>query len=482
MPTDATPNPTKSKPGLSNTGKTMSSKKTPAKPAAKKSAAQVKQSAVEDKMSHDYGYALAFMKSDPALYKIFQAATSGPTAPWDVAKFQATVKGSSWYQKHGEAWRTNMALKTTDPETWRQNQGRMHQQVRARTAELQTQLDPGSMNRISEDAMNFGWDQSQIDAAIKNQKFWKTNSESSRQYEFAKASDPKTFAANQAKARVGVRDAANGLNAPLDVSTVARIADQAMRGGWDTAQISDAIRSEPGFKGTSESQRTDATQALIDPETRKANLAKATSSVEAAANAMGAQLTPEELASLGDSALKFGWSQQQLTDELATHVKTNEDGAYTGTSEDAYQALANTSWRNGVKVPDETMQTYVSGIAAGTQTVAGVQALLRKQAASLAPGYADELNSGMDLHDIAQPYMQSMASTLEMSPTDINLFDPTIMSALGARNAEGKPASKTLWEFNQDLRKDTRWRKTQGAQNETFAVANKVLSDFGLGG
>ena len=448
------------------------------KAAAKKPVAAnaTKAAATETIMSNDYGYALAFLKSDPTLYKVFQQALK---ETWTVDKFQAAVRNSPWYKKNGEAYRTNEALRHTDPATFKQNKGKMNQQVRARTLEMGTQLDPGSLNTIANDAMMFGWDGSQIDAAIKNQRFWKANSEAQRQYKTAKASDPKTFTANVAKMRTQVRAASNTLGAPLGAASVSKIADDAMQNGWDDNQISDAIRSQPEYQGSSDSERSNKTLKMIDPASYAANMAKAKASVNSAAQQMGAVLDPAELDALAESALTFGWDETQLNDNLAAHVES-VDGAFGGQAADSYQSIANTLWRNGIRLPEETMSSYVTAISGGTQTVQTVQALIRKQAASLAPGYADELAAGIDLHDIAQPYMQSMAQTLEISPNDIDLFDPTITGALGARGADGKPTSKTLWEFGQDLRKDVRWRKTQGAQNETFAVANKVLSDFGL--
>ena len=422
-------------------------RKPPTKPAVNRNAA------AEKIMADDYGYALQFLKSDPSLYKVFIQAL-GPPA-WTAPKFQAAVRNTPWYKKHGEAWRTNTALKITDPETYRQNVGKMHQQIRARTLELGTQLDTGSLAKISDDAMMFGWDGSQIDAAIKGQKFWKANSEAQRQYKTAKASDPKTFTANVAKMRTQVRATSNGLGAPLDGSVISKIADDAMQNGWDDNQISNAIRSRPEYQGMSESQRQSATLKMIDPATRAANLAKVSASVSAAAEQMGAVLDPAELAALAESSMTFGWNETQLNDNLVQHIEA-VDGAFAGQAADSYQSIANTLYRNGIRLADETMNSYVTAIAAGTQTIGTVQALIRKQAGSLAPGYADELASGIDL------------------------FDPTIKGALGARGADGKPTSKTLWEFGQELRKDTRWRKTQGAQNETFAAANKVLSDFGL--
>jgi hypothetical protein len=77
--------------------------------------------------------------------------------------------------------------------------------------------------------------------------------------------------------------------------------------------------------------------------------------------------------------------------------------------------------------------------------------------------------------------MQSMSQILELPAGSINLFDPTIKSALQAKDkATGANAVKPIWQFENDLRSDSRWKSTQNAQNSMMQVAHQVLSDFGV--
>jgi len=36
-----------------------------------------------------------------------------------------------------------------------------------------------------------------------------------------------------------------------------------------------------------------------------------------------------------------------------------------------------------------------------------------------------------------------------------------------------------LYDFENDLRKDKRWNKTQGAQDQAMSTVSRVLQDFG---
>jgi hypothetical protein len=111
------------------------------------------------------------------------------------------------------------------------------------------------------------------------------------------------------------------------------------------------------------------------------------------------------------------------------------------------------------------------------------QDYIRKQARALAPSFANELDSGMDLVDIAAPYIQSKAKLLQLNPADIDLFDHDVRGALSAKDQAGvKPTSKSLWQFEQDMRNDPRYLKTDAARDQAYGVAHKVLSDFGFMG
>lgn len=107
-----------------------------------------------------YGWALSLLKSDSSLWNLFQKAIKGN---WNVSKFASELKKTSWYQKNGESARKALALKYTDPETWRE---------RVRTIFQEIQTLAGSMGvrnvhwqvfwDMAEDAFTFGWSNSKL--------------------------------------------------------------------------------------------------------------------------------------------------------------------------------------------------------------------------------------------------------------------------------------------------------------------------------
>lgn len=285
-----------------------------------------KPSATEKALAKDYGYTLAFLKADPGLYGIFNKAVKQNYTP---EKFQAEVKNSSWYKKHGETYRTNLALKTTDPGTYNERYSGQVAAVRDKSAE------------------------------------------------------------------------------------------------------------------------------------------------------MGAFMTEAQVREVARHSMDLGYNESQLGDILSGYIKINN---VRGQANSNLAEMKQAAWRNGMKYSSSTYQKWLRGVASGYHTLEDFHLAVKKQAKSLAPGFADQLDGGMDLMDIAQPYVQSMASTLEVNPQDIDLFDPTIRKAMSGTTQDGKPATTSLWQFEQNLRQDKRWLKTQNAQDSMMQTAHKVLSDFGFSG
>ena len=96
------------------------------------------------------------------------------------------------------------------------------------------------------------------------------------------------------------------------------------------------------------------------------------------------------------------------------------------------------------------------------------------------PTLSARIDEGYTVKQLASPYIQSMAALLEINPADIGLQDLTIKQALTGIDQDGKPNTKPLWMFEQELRKDPRWNYTKNAQEATMGVARRVLQDFGL--
>lgn len=107
-----------------------------------------------------YQWSLALLKSDPSLWKLFNDAIKGN---WTASKFTAQLKSTAWYKKYGESARKALALKFTDPETWRERVRVIYSEITTLAGSMGIRgLNWQTMWDMAEDAFTFGWGNSQL--------------------------------------------------------------------------------------------------------------------------------------------------------------------------------------------------------------------------------------------------------------------------------------------------------------------------------
>ena len=153
-----------------------------------------------------------------------------------------------------------------------------------------------------------------------------------------------------------------------------------------------------------------------------------------------------------------------------------------GPSGKFFTEFKNFAAKNGIMLSDSAATDYANKAVAGVVDADTVYSTLRESAASAFPQLADKIKSGIDLRTLADPYIQSMSNLLEIPYTAIDLFDPKIRGALSYTQADGKVGTKSIYDFEKELRKDVRWQYTNNAKKEVADTTLRVLQDFGFQG
>jgi hypothetical protein len=113
-----------------------------------------------DEMAQDYGFTLAFLRSDDELWDLFNKAVK---QTWDAGKFVAELKETKWFRTNSASTRQAITLKYTDPATYRQQLEQMRGTVRdTYGALLGTGASPKFVQRVSETAVMMGWNEQQL--------------------------------------------------------------------------------------------------------------------------------------------------------------------------------------------------------------------------------------------------------------------------------------------------------------------------------
>lgn len=198
------------------------------------------------------------------------------------------------------------------------------------------------------------------------------------------------------------------------------------------------------------------------------------------ASALGAVLTRQQALDIAKQVRRSGLNQAQQRNLLASYV-TAVNGDFMGAAGVDEEELRQWSLRNGLGLSDQAIADSVRKIAAGDMTVDDAKSMYRKMYMTGAyPAWAEQIGAGMDIADIAAPYRQSMGKLLEQDGNQIGLDDPLMRQGLQGVGGDGKPRVVPLWEFEQSVRKDPRWQKTDNAYQTYTSVAQNLLQMFGF--
>lgn len=197
---------------------------------------------------------------------------------------------------------------------------------------------------------------------------------------------------------------------------------------------------------------------------------------------LGKNLSEDQIRNLAEQNLMLGWGEQgrQVFLDRAI-IDAPSDGVYGGDirlTADNLRALARA---NGVSYDEGWFNGAAKSIASQLSQGDYWERQIREQAANTFPVFGEQIRMGLNVQDIASPYVRAMSELWELNPAEIRLDDPTLLGALTNYDDKGNPRAMNLGEFRTMLRKDPRWMNTIQAQNEISSVATRVLNMFGLG-
>jgi len=252
--------------------------------------------------------------------------------------------------------------------------------------------------------------------------------------------------------------------------------------GWSAERFQAEVRNTKFYKNNAESWRNTEILRLTDPKTYNQQIGSVRDELVAQAEAMGATLTGKALTSAINQVYRLGLKGTQVTKLLSNYI-VEHDGVLGGAAGTAQQELKALARANGVSYNDNWYTTAARNVVGGVRAAQDYEADIRAQAASAFPVYAEQIKAGQNVADIASPYVQRMSALLEINSGDIDLFDNQIREALsGIDSSTGKAKAKSLWQFENDLRKDDRWQYTNNARERTSNVASGILRRWGLSG
>jgi hypothetical protein len=262
---------------------------------------------------------------------------------------------------------------------------------------------------------------------------------------------------------------------------------RAWKGGWEgeqgRARFWAEIEKTDWWRTNSKYMREYLFQAA-DPQNVDFQMKKteAEEFVRRRAMSLGVNIGQDRIAQLAEQSLMMGWGEQGRTIFLDRQIIEggSQDGVYGGDIQANRRALAALARANGVRYADNWFLSAGKSIAGGLSESDFWENQIRESAAGLFPAFREQIESGVNMMDVASPYFRMMVDEWEVSPDNLTLDNQSILTALGRYDDKGKPTPMNLGEFRTMLRRDPRWMNTARGQNEVSSVASRVLQMFGL--
>jgi len=263
---------------------------------------------------------------------------------------------------------------------------------------------------------------------------------------------------------------------------------QAVKEGWDQALFTAHLKNTKWWRTTTDAQRKYFFLRTSDPATFKQKWSSYQFSLNqlAVQVGLGSQINKKGQSSkLLQNAINYkmrdGWSDARIKAYLGQSVGMHGNEMW-GDAGTAYNQIFSLAYQNGQSFSKGWYQTNIRNVVSGKTSLEALEAQIRNQAASKYYAFANQIRAGQNVLDLAQPYISAVSQILELPQTDIDLHNKFINKAMTSKVAAGQqPGTQyPLWQFENDLRNDPLWKKTNNARESMFSVAHQVAKDFGM--
>lgn len=255
---------------------------------------------------------------------------------------------------------------------------------------------------------------------------------------------------------------------------------KAVEGQWAPERFAAAIKTTGWYQQHSESWRNSETLRLSDPSSWAEKIQQRKELFLQKANELGAKLDPAEVNQIADLSARGDWNDSQIKHWVASRIDLTSGGGLFGLAGKAEDELKQLAAANGVSYNPDWYRNAAKSVLADDTNIDEWADQIRELAAQTYVGWADKIRAGQNVDDMAAPYKQAMSRVLEIPENQVSLQDPTLRKAITNTTPDGQPAASPLWQFEKDLRSDSRWRSTKNAQSTAAQSGAEILKQWGL--
>lgn len=184
---------------------------------------------------------------------------------------------------------------------------------------------------------------------------------------------------------------------------------------YDDERLWGLLEKTDWYRTTSDDARRWDDLNVTDPSTANARRDEQMSAISDAARSMGLYIVPMDLQNIAEDALRFGWSEGQITDVLASYIPAGGQGLDPGgtVAVDAATLRQNANaWM--VSFTDAELQDMAARITRGELTMEGADLLMRERAKARFPyaNLGELIDDGIKPADYFGEHQARIASRL----------------------------------------------------------------------
>jgi hypothetical protein len=177
--------------------------------------------------------------------------------------------------------------------------------------------------------------------------------------------------------------------------------------------------------------------------------------------------------------LRQGWDDNEIRRALLEQAHGNDPLAGTLDSTATQLRSIATDW--GVPLADQDSFERAKKIQGGRGSIEGFTEEMRQHAKALFPAWAERIDNGTTVADLAAPYKQLATQTLEINPTEFNLQDSKWRRLLQQKDEKGRWSPMTLADAETEMMSNPTygWDGTKQARGAAVDLVNQLGTAFG---
>jgi len=266
----------------------------------------------------------------------------------------------------------------------------------------------------------------------------------------------------------------------LDHPEIGPLLRNAAQNGWTEQKMLTELRKTAWWKATNQAQRDwDALEAGDVSEANK-QIGLRETDIQGIIAKYNGKLSPEQIRRLARRSLRNGMAEREL--EAAVGAEMVRSGNTTRLRQGLLgQTITAAAKSYGVPMSTQSINAWVEKVAQGSATLEDVGNYVRTQARGLYPGLTEDIDRGLTVEQVADPYREVAARTLGINPVEVDFSDAKWNRALNTVGSDGKRRMMTLAEWGDTIRKDSRYNYDQSeeAVSKAYEVANALANTFG---